>query len=48
MQVRIHGTTDYDKLKEATIRFLKAVENHRKKARNEKRKETVVESAQGA
>ena len=30
MQVRIHGTTDHEKLKKATIRFLKAVQKHEK------------------
>lgn len=29
--VKIHGNTDRNKLKEATIRFLKQVEKHRKK-----------------
>lgn len=28
-KVNIHGNTDRDKLREATIKFLKAVEKHR-------------------
>lgn len=37
--VRIHGGTDRDKLQEATLRFLKNVELHRRKVANEKSKE---------
>ena len=36
--VRVHGTCDPDNLQKATARFLKQVETHRKKARNEARK----------
>ena len=37
--VRIHGSTDQSKLKEATLRFLKQAEKERRKARNEARQE---------
>ena len=37
--VRVHGTPDPDNLKAATLKFLKQVEQQRKKARNEARKE---------
>jgi hypothetical protein len=37
--VRIHGNCDPDNLKAATLKFLKQVEQQRKKARNEARKE---------
>ena len=37
--VRIHGSTDQNKLKEATLRFLKRAEQERRKVRNEARTE---------
>lgn len=39
-KVRIHGTPDPDRLKDATLKFLKQAEIQRKKVRNEARKET--------
>lgn len=38
-KVRIHGSPDPDRLREATLKFLKQVESQRKKVRNEARKE---------
>lgn len=46
--VRVHGSPDPDKLKEATARFLKQVEIQRKKVRNEARKKTHTGTMQVA
>lgn len=38
--IRIHGSYDLEKVKAATVAFLKKAEEQRKKVRNEARKET--------
>ena len=43
--VRIHGGTDQDKLRNATIRFLNQVELHKRKEANEKSKEADKRTA---
>ena len=45
-KVRIHGSPDPDKLKEATARFLKQVVIQRKKVRYEARKKTHTGTVQ--
>ena len=39
-KVRVHGSPDPDRLREATLKFLKQAEIHRKKVRNETRVQT--------
>ena len=39
-KVRIHGSPDPDRLREATLKFLKQAEIQRRKVQNEARKET--------
>ena len=38
--IRVHGEYDLEKVKAATVTFLKKAEEQRKKVRNEARKET--------
>lgn len=38
--IRVHGEYDLEKVKAATVAFLKKAEEQRKKVRNEARKET--------
>lgn len=38
--IRVHGEYDLEKVKAATVSFLKKAEQQRKKVRNEARKET--------
>lgn len=38
--IRVHGEYDLEKVKAATVAFLKKAEQQRKKVRNEARKET--------
>ena len=38
--IRVHGEYDLEKVKAATVDFLKKAEQRRKKVRNEARKET--------
>lgn len=47
-KVRVHGSPDPDKLREATTRFLKQVETKRKKVRNEARTEANRPTAEVA
>ena len=45
-KVRVHGSPDPDRLREETLKFLKAAERQRKKVRNEARTKANSQPAQ--